>query len=227
MNKSKIEWCDYTINPIKGLCQGGCWYCYARRMYKRFKWPQEVTYRPGELNKIATIKKPSRIFIGSTHDLLGEWIPDKWIFDIITKLQTYPQHTFLLLTKNPLRYTKFTFRDNFWCGITNDAKEELGKKFAENVVAFRNKKNTFISFEPLLGDWGEIPSNCKWVIIGALTGPQANTYYPREQWIRRIINEADRLNIPIFMKDNLRKYWEGEFRQEFPKFLTYIRHNNS
>ena len=218
MNKTKIDYVDYTCNPIKGLCQGGCWYCYARRMYKRFGWPIEVTYRPEELNKITQIKKPSRIFVCSTHDLFGEWIPDKWIFDIITKLQNYPQHTFLLLTKNPTRYAKWTFRDNFWCGVTNTCGNNLGQKFAEIVIGFENKKNTFISFEPLLGDWGDVPSNCKWIIIGALTGwgLNCNYNYPREQWIRRLIEQADKLSVPIFMKNNLKPYWEGEWRQEFP-----------
>ena len=35
MNKSKIEWCDHTWNPITG-CLHGCEYCYARNMTRRF-----------------------------------------------------------------------------------------------------------------------------------------------------------------------------------------------
>lgn len=35
MNKSKIEWCDHTWNPITG-CNHGCHYCYARIMTTRF-----------------------------------------------------------------------------------------------------------------------------------------------------------------------------------------------
>lgn len=35
MNRSKIEWCDHTWNPITG-CLHNCEYCYARRMTKRF-----------------------------------------------------------------------------------------------------------------------------------------------------------------------------------------------
>lgn len=35
MNKSKIEWCDHTWNPITG-CRHNCSYCYARRMTARF-----------------------------------------------------------------------------------------------------------------------------------------------------------------------------------------------
>ena len=35
MNKSKIEWCDHTWNPITG-CRHNCSYCYAKRMTARF-----------------------------------------------------------------------------------------------------------------------------------------------------------------------------------------------
>ncbi|NBH98892.1 DUF5131 family protein [Anaerotruncus sp. 1XD22-93] len=35
MNRSKIEWCDHTWNPISG-CRHNCPYCYARRMTARF-----------------------------------------------------------------------------------------------------------------------------------------------------------------------------------------------
>lgn len=35
MSKSKIEWCDYTWNPITG-CKNNCTYCYASKQSKRF-----------------------------------------------------------------------------------------------------------------------------------------------------------------------------------------------
>jgi protein gp37 len=35
MNKTLIEWCDFTFNPITG-CRHGCQYCYARRQAQRF-----------------------------------------------------------------------------------------------------------------------------------------------------------------------------------------------
>ena len=214
MIKTKIDWCDYTINPIKGLCQGGCWYCYARRMYKRFKWPQEVTYRPEELDKITQIKEPSRIFICSTHDLFGEWIPDKWIFNIITKLQNYPQHTFLLLTKNPKRYLDFTFRDNFWLGetITDNSRTSIMK---------REKGINFISFEPLLGEIYQSLKYQSWIIIGALTGKDSKQFQPKIEWIDKILLEATFFNIPVFMKNNLeyvykQNYKHYRLRQEIP-----------
>lgn len=35
MNKTKIDWCDSTWNPVTG-CLHGCEYCYARKMANRF-----------------------------------------------------------------------------------------------------------------------------------------------------------------------------------------------
>lgn len=35
MNKTKIDWCDSTWNPVTG-CLHGCEYCYARKIAKRF-----------------------------------------------------------------------------------------------------------------------------------------------------------------------------------------------
>lgn len=35
MDKSKIEWCDSTWNPVTG-CFHGCEYCYASKIAKRF-----------------------------------------------------------------------------------------------------------------------------------------------------------------------------------------------
>jgi len=56
MNKSKIEWCDRTWNPVTG-CLHGCHYCYARNIAHRFCGYfrlQETVEGPNvELNKPA------------------------------------------------------------------------------------------------------------------------------------------------------------------------------
>ena len=45
MNKSKIEWCEYTFNPVTG-CFHNCEYCYAdkiaRRVGKNYKAYDEI-----------------------------------------------------------------------------------------------------------------------------------------------------------------------------------------
>jgi len=51
MNKTKIDWCDYSWNPITG-CLHGCEYCYARRIARRFN-----PYN-GEVGRIHKMNEP-------------------------------------------------------------------------------------------------------------------------------------------------------------------------
>lgn len=53
MNKSKIEWCDSTWNPVSG-CLHDCPYCYAKKIAERFKPNQADT----SLIFAGTEKKP-------------------------------------------------------------------------------------------------------------------------------------------------------------------------
>ena len=139
MNKTKIEWCDYTFNPVTG-CLHGCEYCYARRIAERFytipdeKWPGEKNKRVLErplkdcVGRVCTypfefeptfyeyrldepqhIKKPSKIFVVSMGDLFGEWVPDEWIQQVFDACAKAPQHKYLFLTKNPGRFRDYGF----------------------------------------------------------------------------------------------------------------------
>jgi protein gp37 len=57
MNKTKIEWCDYTWNPVKGLCPVGCEYCYTHKIYKRFKWNPKIRFDEKELKALSQLKR--------------------------------------------------------------------------------------------------------------------------------------------------------------------------
>lgn len=50
MNKTKIDWCDSTWNPITG-CLHRCEYCYARNIARRFSYEGETLDAPAELQK--------------------------------------------------------------------------------------------------------------------------------------------------------------------------------
>lgn len=43
MDKTKIEWCDSTWNPVTG-CLHSCEYCYARKQANRFKGYDSITF---------------------------------------------------------------------------------------------------------------------------------------------------------------------------------------
>jgi len=151
LNKTKIEWCDYTINPVKGLCPMACPYCYARAMYKRFKWNPEVRYiLPGFMfEELRSIKKPSRIFWGSTFELFHDSIPDLWRKDIFAMVGQFPEHTHLFLTKQPQNLPQWSpFPSNCYVGVsaTNQHQFDEAVKYLKEVEATVK----FISFEPLL-----------------------------------------------------------------------------
>jgi protein gp37 len=209
MNKTKIEWCDYTINPIKGLCQNNCWYCYAKRMYRRFKWNPVIRIDEKEFDKLKIIKKPSRIFICSTIDLFGDWICDDWIYYVFLKIKQYSQHTFIILSKFPERMVHWKFPDNCWVGTSITGIEENQSYRHGSLSGMDNIK--FISFEPLLAEPESITKylSLDWIIIGGLTPKPVH----KKEWVQSLIEQVREKQIPIFLKDNLK--WHEKI-QEFP-----------
>ena len=210
-----IKWCDFTWNPVKGKCPVACPYCYARRIYDRFKWDPTVRLDKKELMAPYKLKKPARIFVGSTIELFGELI-NPWMEDILKVVKDNPRHTFQFLTQVPEVMGDFIFPDNCWCGITIANLSGLLKFSQLRNVETQTK---FISFEPLHEDISPCFSDfygIDWIIIGSETGNRKRKITPKDEWIRPIVKQADESGIPIFMKDNLKPYWHGELRQEFP-----------
>lgn len=190
MQKSNIEWCTHTSNPIRGKCLHACHYCYAERIRVRFKMPEEITFHPKELQSIRRRKKPATIFMGSMHDIFGDWVNPDWIKEIILTAEESPQHTFLFLTKNPFRYVEFDFPDNCWCGST----------VVRTTDPCYLGSNRFVSVEPLITSDMEIFADFGQpvIIVGAMTGPSA--IRPKKQWVEKIYQQQES---PIFLKDNL------------------------
>ncbi len=211
MNKTKIEWANYSVNPVKGICPNNCWYCYARRMYKRFKWNPEIKLDLDCLDKIEKIKKPSKIFVGSMHEIFGNWIFNNWIQAIIDRIRKYKQHTFIFLTKFPSRYKHFNFPKNCWLGVTITGEETRSEILNKYDALYRLENKKFVSFEPILKMPYCFSHNSDWVIIGGLSG---HKYNRPDKAINEIIIWYTCENIPIFIKDNLK--WEQKI-QEFPK----------
>ena len=224
MNKTKIEWCDYTVNPVKGLCPMACPYCYARAMYKRFKWNPEIRYE--EVFYYSGIKgKPGdKYFVGSTMELFGDWIPKEWLDDIFRWVNSYPQRTFIFLTKQPWNLIKFSpFPDNCWVGVTATDRTFLSQALYVGLERIEAKVK-FISFEPLLGEtfinMKDITDTMvNWVIIGAQTKPYKP---PKWEWVEEIIEACVKAGIPYFLKNNLEPIvpkvfgGDGSIIQEMP-----------
>ena len=225
MQKSKIEWTDYTLNPIKGLCPVDCKdnqgksYCYARRMYKRFKWNPEIRFDNRAFSLLEQIKKPSRIFIGSTMELFGEWVGADAANYIFRQVRNFPQHTFIFLTKCPQNLSFWSpFPRNCWIGCSVTNHEQLIK--AQVHLAEIKGMVKFVSIEPMLeeldtlvaGYWLGLFESVDWAILGARTQP---TRYPKPETVKLVLEIADYSHIPVFVKSPLAEHLNIH-RQEYP-----------
>lgn len=126
MNKTKIDWAEYSWNPISG-CLHGCEYCYARKIATRFggdfsmaregkfltlyqrqsnPYPDkfEPTFHKYRLDEPSRKTKGVNIFVCSMADLFGDWVPDEWIKEVFKACEKAPQHRYIFLTKNPSRF---------------------------------------------------------------------------------------------------------------------------
>jgi protein gp37 len=212
-----IGWCDYTWNPVKGLCPEACAYCYARRFYTRFHYNPEIRLDEKELMMPYKLKKQgTKIFCGSTIDLFNQDVHGAWLEQIIEVIRKNQQHIFQFLYRfNPYRSL---FPDNCWLGltVTSDHDVEKAIKFVNTYPAHIK----FISFEPLLG-YPKMPEEVfekiEWLIISAETGNRKRQVELRSSWIEYLLNQADKYNLRIFMKANLGQFWHGVLVQEFPE----------
>jgi len=253
MNKTKIEWCDYTWNPVTG-CLYNCEWCYAQRIARRFA-PKEVvgcddcTQPPNGLHEIRYknsgsiwrygfaptlhsyrlgepkyTKKTQNIFVCSMADLYGNWVPDEWISEVFKACEAAPQHNYLFLTKNSVRYElyhnkyqnklgeSFIKRNNVWVGATRTADEKI------------SHLARFVSLEPIQVEINvENLRFFELVIVGAETGKRKGKTVPEKDWIEKIAKFCSQRNIPLFMKNSLKKIWGEDLIREFPTELIKER----
>ncbi len=276
MNKTKIEWCNSTWNPVTG-CLHGCEYCYARKIANRFGTLDKIiessaeeginldsayfsnpdyfselnepvrdengkiepyptnfypTFHKYRLDNPQKWKKPRTIFVCSMADLFGEWVPFKWIDDVIDACRKAPQHRYLFLTKNPKRYAELDGgrnmrlppKNNMWYGATTTNNKQLSEAI-KSFGCLSSKAKTFLSVEPILEDISQSESwrtatdyrYVDWVIIGAETGNRKDKVVPSKEWIENIVYDCACNDIPVFMKDSLIPViGEGNMRHEFP-----------
>lgn len=182
-------------------------------------------------------RKGQNIFVGSMADLFGQWVPTKWIVEVLDICREAPQHNYLFLTKFPERYVELDHlallphEENFWYGATITNAKQM-KRAADSIGQLRQEVRSFFSMEPLMEDvarseaW-EMAYNgayANWIIIGAMTGPGSESQQPCREWVERIVDDVKNelspfYPIPVFMKGNLRKVWGRDLIQEFPEKL--------
>jgi protein gp37 len=178
---SKIEWTDDTDNPI--VVKDGGWYCtkvsegckncYAESLnhssyyggngldYKHLvSGPPKLHLKREMLAGWAKKTKPKKRFVSSMTDILGEFVPDEWVFEIWDAQLAAPLQTFLDLTKRAERLHQLATRwlemrglssmpPNIWPMVSVENQERANERipWLLKVPAFVRG----LSAEPLLG----------------------------------------------------------------------------
>ena len=150
-----------TWNPVVG-CEHNCSYCYARELAlgRLRHLPQYQGFKPNLVKKeLLSSFRSGLIFPCDMGDLWGRWVPREWIEQVLAVVERSPDATFLMLTKNPLRYMEFArqFPQNIILGATiesnlpypaiTDAPDPGSRAWALACVPWDRK---FISIEPVL-----------------------------------------------------------------------------
>lgn len=222
--KSKIEWTENTWNPVTGCnkISEGCQNCYAERMANRLENMGLEKYKNGfELALHAETllepfgwKKPRMIFVNSMSDLYHKDVPLKFIEDVFDVMNLTLQHTYQILTKRAdimlkLR-DKVTWSDNIWQGVTVE-----NANYVDRIRCLREMpaKVKFISFEPLIGDVGEVDMHgIDWAIVGGESGWHARPI--SEEWILNIKRQCDEQGVLFYFKQ-----WGGTNKKKTGRTL--------
>ncbi len=200
-----IDYVDWTFNPIGG-CKYLCPYCYCNRLAKRYNTDfTKYAFREHYLKDLKSkkLKACDRVFVGSSGDMWGVWVPSEHIQKVLDACKERKDVTFLFLTKNPKRYLQFNIPKNCMKGLTVDTNKRFNDYAGE--ISF-NLPIDFISFEPLLEDMENRAldlmqfSSCKWIIIGANSNKGAPK--PPDKWADNIIDRARFCGIIVWVKDN-------------------------
>jgi protein gp37 len=248
-----IEWCK-TIHPdghesrgytwnVPGGCKHRCRWempdgtvaiCYAEAVAEgvaRAAYPEGFEHHywhPERLEEPLKVTQPSRIFLDSMSDLFGHWVPAGQVEQVLDVCREASWHTFLSLTKNPIRMERFDFPANFWPGASSPPDwmhgGRLGRHHQERLLhkalavlsELPDDLVTWMSFEPLSWDVSGIveqyPDALRWAVIGAASS--GRTYYqPEPGHVERLLAVLDGWEVPVFFKGNLE--W-SPWREEYP-----------
>ena len=194
---------------------------------------------------------PKGIFVCDMGDLFGIGIPEAWTRKVLEAIKKDRINRFYLLTKQPQNLIKFSpFPENCWVGITITNQRTNGSaSLSDSLRALIDvdAKVKFVSFEPLLEEINVsfYPDEIQWLIIGACTGRSPDllklqqqypsltlmpyghqwTAQPKIEWVREIVEAADKAGIKVFLKDNLKPLikWPEDAPWAFESLSNMLR----
>ena len=204
-----IKWAKWTWNPVTG-CKHGCPYCYARDIAKRFTGHFNPEFHENRLEAPANTTLPAQtengerhVFVCSMADLFGAWAPSEWITSVLDRVRKYNKWTYIFLTKNPDRLTRFDFPPNARVGATVDCQDRV----SQTEEAFRHVRAEFkfVSCEPILGPirFQELSLFNLLILGGESASSGAPAMQPEWEWVDDLLAQRRAAKCLLFWKDNL------------------------
>lgn len=217
------HWKELNICPVGPEC-------WAKGNYHRYGRGYEPQLHPEKLLEPLSWRKPQRVGVCFTGDLMGDWVHPwgliqrsqmtRWVFGVKHAIEVAeavkhivnccPQNQFFFLTKNPAGYAKWgSWPDNAWLGAT--VCNDVMLTHAMDGLMRADAANTWLSFEPVMEkvDCSAIVAAqyyrwVKWIVIGGWsTSAQRKRHPIKIEWIREIVEAADKAGVPVFLKPNL------------------------
>ena len=235
MNKTGIEYLDYTWNPTVGCSpiSSGCKNCWARIMSKRLKAMGQKDYQlddpfkprflPHRLDEPIEIRKPSRIGVSFMGDLFHSSILDGEIIHILITCVMASQHTYLILTKRPRRILELVknttidvrgFPENVWLGVSVEDQKTYDERVSVLIQIPAAKR--WVSYEPALEKIYMMTTEIDWMVMGAETGPGARPF--EIEWARDTRDQCEFGGIPFFFKSAGKQVVPPDLQiREYPK----------
>jgi len=230
--KDKInEFSQKAWNPITGCTKisSGCVHCYAEKesIRLRDKFHQEkyrngfnLTLHESVLEHPKLGRKPLRIFVNSMGDLMHEGVPDDFIIRAFEKMNTMPQHLFIVLTKRANILARLNSRipwgNNVMMGVT---VEEARYKGRIAILRDCGAHQKMISAEPLLGDLGTLDlRGIDWMMVGGESGKDCRQM--EESWVLSIRDQCEAQHVNFTFKQ-----WGGEHRRENGSLLQGVHYD--
>jgi protein gp37 len=240
----------FSWNVVTG-CQHACRWempdgavaeCYAKTVAEgvaQAAYPRGFEYHgwhPERLGEPLNVKEGAGVFLDSMADLMGHWVEDSQIRQVLDVCRKASQHTFFLLTKNAPRLLQFEFPDNIWTGVSSPPDWMFGKRLSrEQQVAMLHRTMRvlsearsgirWLSCEPLSWDIAPIvaayPDVIQWAVIGAASNGRRE-FPPAEAHVRNLLGVLDTQGARVFFKGNLRSlpYAAANWREDFPIIQT-------
>ena len=169
--------------------------------------------RERELSAPLKAKKAAVIGVQFMGDLFHEEVPDDFANSAYRTMIHADWHTYLILTKQPVRMEEFVNLGNGWRGMAGNIRHGLTicnqQEADEKIPVFLQVPgNLFLSIEPMLGPidldatcrpswcWRDGAIQC--ILLGGETGPGARPMHP--DWVRSVRDQCQSAGVPFFFK---------------------------